>query len=102
MKTIGKIKKKHWNVYSTYEWMDLIPLGGIRADIEKQKLIITQNSSVCVYLNQYYYGLDLFKNNTIQELSNWQYLCELTGVLGVVLNINSIGDKYQLGICKFQ
>lgn len=103
MKSLGKIKKKQWNVYSTYQWFDLIPIGGIRIDYQQQKKIITKQTTVCVYLNEYYYGLDLFTNNTISQLTKqWRYLYKLTGTIGIVLNLNSIGDKYKIGICRLE
>lgn len=102
MKKIGKIKQKKWNVYSTYQWFDLIPIGGIAANVTDDKKFITQNTSVCIYLDEHYYGLDLFKANDIQQLGQWKYLLKIDGVFGLVLNINSIGDKYRMGLCRYQ
>lgn len=103
MKTLGKQRKKQWVVYSLYQWENLIPIGGIKIDTLQQNKMITVNSSVCVYLNEVYYGLDLFKGNTIQDLKNdWSLLYLFDNKLGIVLRLNSIRDKYMIGICRFE
>ena len=102
MKKIGKIKKKQWNVYSTYQWYDIIPVCRLRQNIQQDHKIFTDNTVFCVYLNQYYYGLQLFKSHDIEQLKPWKYMCKLTGLIGIVLNVNSIGNKYRIGICKFE
>lgn len=102
MKTIGKTKKKRWNVYSTYQWIDIVPIGGISADFENDHKIVTEKTTSCVFLNTYYYGLDLFTSNHIQQLKEWKSILPLRKDLGIVININSIGDKYRIGVCKFE
>lgn len=102
MKKLGKIRKKQWNVYSTYQWFNILPIGGIRQDIENDHKIFTPNTVFCIYLNDYYYGLDLFKKHNIEQLKQWKFLYKLTGVIGIVININSIGDKYKIGVCRLE
>lgn len=100
-KTYGKIKKKQYKVISPYEWHDIIPAGAISVQIDKQHRIYTDQYSICLYLNGYYYGLELFKDNDIQQLKGWSLILPFNEETGIVANVNSIGDKCMSGVYSF-
>lgn len=98
MKINGKPMKKQLKVFSTYEWFDFILINNISPQIQKQRKLITEQSFECVYLEGYYYGMDLFQFNKNKDLAYWDYILYFNKKSGIVVKQNSLRSKYQIGI----
>lgn len=100
---MGKIKSKLKEskpfIISDYKWKDIILIGQIPNDFDMNKLHITKNTFGCVSFDEQLYGIDLFEDITdmdTEDLQQWSYKLKLNGIQQILLNVNSIRDKYKI------
>lgn len=99
VKQLSKFKKLKYEIITTLQWIDFVPLGEISQDKYKQHLFVTNKTMFCVFLDGNYFGIDLFQiNEDEQNFNGWGYKLQLQKNFGILVNVNSIGDKYQIGV----
>ena len=78
VKQLSKFKKLKYEIITTLQWIDFVPLGEISQDKYKQHLFVTNKTMFCVFLDGNYFGIDLFQiNEDEQNFNGWGYKLQL-------------------------
>ena len=95
----GKLKPKQPTILTDDQWHDILLIGQLPLNYDKEKLFVTKNTLLLVFFNEMYFGLDLFENITYKDNKNfqqYQYKLEINKSEFLLVKINSIQDKYKL------
>lgn len=91
----SKLKEKQL-IISDYQWHDLYLIGQLNQNDTKE---ITNDTSICIFFQGVYYGIDLFDVITHRDeqiFQDWDLKLKLNGLQYLLIKINSIRDKYKI------